>query len=240
VLLADGRKIPISKIKPGMKVVATDPTTSTTAARRVDAVIVHGGKHTMVDLTFADGSRISATDRHPFWDASTGQFTYAIDLQAGEQVREADGQLLTISNTRSYTADLIAYNLTIDGIHTYYAGTTPVLVHNSCADGARFVASREGIIDTASPRLQQQAESVATQFLETGQVPAGIRQGAFQGQPGVFGNVAGDLPARPTGYYTEMDVWPGPGPRGAERLVVGGPGEAWYSPDHYGTFRSVF
>lgn len=49
VLLADGRQIPISKVKPGMKVVATDPATATTAARKVDAVIVHGGKHTMVD-----------------------------------------------------------------------------------------------------------------------------------------------------------------------------------------------
>ena len=26
----------------------------------------------------------------------------------------------------------MAYNLEIEGIHTYYAGETPVLVHNSC------------------------------------------------------------------------------------------------------------
>jgi RHS repeat-associated protein len=134
VLLADGRQIPISKVKPGMKVLASDPATGTTAARRVDAVVVHSGKHTMVDLAFADGSNITATDRHPFWDASTDQFTYAINLHAGEQVHEADGHLLTIAKTRTYTAELTAYNLTIDGIHTYYAGTTPVLVHNSCGN----------------------------------------------------------------------------------------------------------
>jgi RHS repeat-associated protein len=133
VLLANGRQIPISKVKPGMKVLATDPTTDTTAARRVDAVIVHSGEHTMVDLTFADGSKITATDHHPFWDASTSHFTYAINLRAGEQVRETDGHLLTVSKTHTYSADLTAYNLTIDGTHTYYAGTTPVLVHNSCA-----------------------------------------------------------------------------------------------------------
>jgi len=135
VLLADGRQIPISKVKPGMKVVATDPATGATANRKVDAVIVHSGEHTMVDLTFADGTTITATDHHPFWDVTTGEFTYAIDLKAGDQVLEADGELLTISKTRSYTADLTAYNLTVDGIHTYYAGATPVLVHNSCAAG---------------------------------------------------------------------------------------------------------
>ncbi len=149
VLLADGRQIPISKVKPGMKVVATDPATSTTAARRVDAVIVHGGKHTMVDLTFADGSKITATDRHPFWDATTGQFTYAIDLRAGEKVREADGTLLTITETRSYTADLTAYNLAIDDIHTYYAGATPVLVHNTCGNPEELISggsnARDGV-----------------------------------------------------------------------------------------------
>ena len=31
-----------------------------------------------------------------------------------------------------FSADLRGYSLMIDGIHTYYAGATPVLVHNSC------------------------------------------------------------------------------------------------------------
>jgi ribonuclease T1 len=41
---------------------------------------------------------------------------------------------------------------------------------------------------------------------------------------------------QPEGYYTESDVWPGPGPRGTERIVTGEGGEVWYTPDHYGTF----
>ena len=47
------------------------------------------------------------------------------------------------------------------------------------------------------------------------------------------------LPVQPDGYYTESDVWPGPGPRGARWVVVGKNAEAWYSPDHYGTFRRL-
>ncbi|TNC21148.1 hypothetical protein FG385_28800 [Amycolatopsis alkalitolerans] len=40
--------------------------------------------------------------------------------------------LPTITTLRTCQRLLTAYNLQIDGIHTYYAGTTPILVHNSC------------------------------------------------------------------------------------------------------------
>ncbi|MDQ1698161.1 MAG: hypothetical protein QOG34_24, partial [Frankiaceae bacterium] len=187
VLLADGHQIPISKVKPGMKVLATDPATSTTAARRVEGVIVHSGEHTMVDLRFADGSKVVATDRHPFWDASTGQFTYAIDLRAGEQVREASGQLLTISKTRSYTAVLTAYNLTVDGIHTYYAGTTPVLVHNSCADRVASAVERHGGVEAEggySFATRQAARQAASEIAgDLGSNPLAIRASEFRGGP---------------------------------------------------------
>jgi guanyl-specific ribonuclease Sa len=34
-------------------------------------------------------------------------------------------------------------------------------------------------------------------------------------------------------------VWPKNGARGPERIIRGRNGEAWYSPDHYGTFRRI-
>jgi RHS repeat-associated protein len=102
----------------------------------------------------------------------------------------------------------------------------------------RFVAGANGIIDTSSPALRQQIGNVVDSLSTTGKPPAGVRQGSYQGQPGVYANLSGDLPARPLGYYTESDVWPGTGPRGTERIVTGQNGEVWYSPDHYGTFRS--
>jgi RHS repeat-associated protein len=132
ITMADGSKKPIKDVKVGERVLATDPETGETAARPVTKLIRHGGKHTMVDVGLADGSTISATDHHPFWDATTGEFTYAIDLRPGHQVRQVDGTLLAVAAIRVYDQDLTAYNLTVDGIHTYYAGTTPVLVHNSC------------------------------------------------------------------------------------------------------------
>jgi hypothetical protein len=74
----------------------------------------------------------AARDGHPFWDVTTGAFTDAIDLQVGELVLTLDGRSLQVTAVRVHAEDLTAYNLEIDGIHTYYAGETPVLVHNSC------------------------------------------------------------------------------------------------------------
>jgi guanyl-specific ribonuclease Sa len=104
---------------------------------------------------------------------------------------------------------------------------------------ARFVAAKEGIIDTASPALKKQIDDVADAIVSTRRPPAGVRQGGLPGKPGVYGNKSGALPAEPEGYYTESDVWAGTGPRDTERVVVGRNGEVWYSPDHYGTLRRI-
>jgi len=103
----------------------------------------------------------------------------------------------------------------------------------------RFVAASDGMIDTASPVLRQQIDDVADSMITTGSPPPGVRQGGLPGKPGVYGNKSGALPDQPVGYYHEADVWPGTGPRGTERIVVGNSGEVWYTPNHYGTLRPL-
>ena len=136
MLLGDGKTIPISKVKPGEKVRATDPDHHVTAARPVVKVIRHHRWHAMAAVVLVTGAVIQATSQHPFWDATTRQFTYAADLRPGDKLLEPDGQLVGVREVRDYQADLTAYNLDVSGIHTYYvlAGATPVLVHNSCGD----------------------------------------------------------------------------------------------------------
>jgi len=56
VTMADGTEKPIADVKVGDKVLATDPETGRTEARPVTALIRHTGRHTMVDITLADGS----------------------------------------------------------------------------------------------------------------------------------------------------------------------------------------
>src|SRR3989442_709043 len=71
---------------------------------------------------------------------ATARFTYGTDLKAGDQVSTAAGRTVRIAGLRVYAADVTAYNLTVEGIHTYYAGATAVLVHNSCGDEAAEAA----------------------------------------------------------------------------------------------------
>ena len=56
----------------------------------------------------------------------------------------------------------------------------------------------------------------------------------------LFGNRERRLPPRPRGYYREYTVpTPGARDRGARRIVAGRAGEAYYSGDHYRTFRRI-
>ena len=87
-------------MKIGDKVKATDPGTGETENRTVSKLVVHGGKHTMVDIRLTDGTKITATDRHPIWDASTARFTYATDLKVGDQVSTAAGRTVRIAGLR--------------------------------------------------------------------------------------------------------------------------------------------
>jgi RHS repeat-associated protein len=132
VTMADGSQKSIDMVKVGDKVLASDPETGQARAEPVVQVIRHSGDHNMVLISLADGSALDSTDGHPIWDATTEQFTDAAHLQVGDKIETSTGELLAVTALTTYAADLTAYNLQIDQIHTYYAGTTPVLVHNSC------------------------------------------------------------------------------------------------------------
>src|SRR5437868_9825545 len=56
----------------------------------------------------------------------------------------------------------------------------------------------------------------------------------------VFNNRQGQLPKKARGYYHEYTVrTPGARERGARRIISGREGEAYYTDDHYRTFRAV-
>ena len=64
------------------------------------------------------------------------RFERADELGRGEKVLGADGRTLTISGFQLGTArTTAAYNLSVEGIHTYHVGSVAVLVHNTCPVG---------------------------------------------------------------------------------------------------------
>jgi hypothetical protein len=74
-----------------------------------------------------------ATDEHPFWVDSENKWVHAEDLKPGYTFTTADGRPATVTGTRSFSKVQLVYNLTVDGIHTYFigAGAANVLTHNS-------------------------------------------------------------------------------------------------------------
>jgi RHS repeat-associated protein len=136
VLMADGSTKPISDIELGDKVKATDPTTGHTTDRAVVATIVHDDEGDMTKLTVAaeDGTTgsVDATSWHPVWVDAEDRFVNIGDLKPGRHLTSADGTSPQVTAVDRYKHYEPVYDLTVDGLHTYYVrtATTSVLVHN--------------------------------------------------------------------------------------------------------------
>ncbi len=135
VLMADGSEKRISKVEEGDRVVATDPETGKESVREVTDVIRGEGNKEMVDIE-VDGDVLSATDEHPFYVVKApfrgGEWVDADDLRIGDTLVDPDGRLVTVDDLRRYEKSDVVYNLTVEGVHTYYVEVSDewVLVHN--------------------------------------------------------------------------------------------------------------
>jgi hypothetical protein len=128
--MANGRRKPIEDVMVGDQVIATDPETGEHLPKRVGHVWVHDD--TVVDLV-VDGDVITTTEDHPFWSVTDQRFERADQLAEGEVLLGPAGRSVTVSGLRPRTARTsLAYNLSVEDIHTYHVGDGAVLVHNSC------------------------------------------------------------------------------------------------------------
>jgi len=137
VLLANGKAVPISSLKPGEKVVATNTKTGKTQARTIAAVLVHHDTN-RYDLTVRAHGRtaiIHTTSNHPFWDATTHRWVKAGALRYGTHLRTPAGGTATVlgGHAPRHRAGWM-WDLTVpgDGDHDFYVqvADTAVLVHN--------------------------------------------------------------------------------------------------------------
>ncbi|MFJ2896192.1 polymorphic toxin-type HINT domain-containing protein [Streptomyces sp. NPDC087218] len=139
VLMSDGKRKSIEAVDVGDEVIATDPETGETGARKVTRLIVTDSDKKFNELTIEtpDGNKkLTATHEHPFWSPSEQRWIEAGQLKLGMTLRSDDGSSLIVKANRSFIKNARTYNLTVDGLHTYYvlAGATPVLVHNAGGD----------------------------------------------------------------------------------------------------------
>jgi Pretoxin HINT domain len=137
VLLASGAAIPISQLRPGDKVEATNVKTGKTSAEPVTAVLLHHDTD-LYDLTVKTSSGTSVIDttrNHLFWDQTSGRWTKAAALSYGDKLRTADGAIATAAG--GYIPAIASgwmWDLTVPGgnDHDFYidTATAAVLVHN--------------------------------------------------------------------------------------------------------------
>jgi hypothetical protein len=128
VLMADGSKKPISQIKVGDKVLATNPLSGTQSARRVTRVWVHQDR--VIRLNVA-GEVLVTTEDHPFWNATDHAWERADGFDRGDRVGMASGGTAKYRGLVGRFRRATAYNLTVQGVHTYHVGHHALLVHNN-------------------------------------------------------------------------------------------------------------
>jgi RHS repeat-associated protein len=170
VAMADGTTKNIQDIHVGDIVMATDPQTGVSQPEPVLRLIITTTDHDFTQLTLATTGHAAhappassdknkptvsiavakskstttaalvTTWHHPFWNATTHQWTNASQLTPGTRLLQADSSTATVATARNYHATATTYDLTIGDLHTYYvlAGSTPILVHN-CGTGRDLI-----------------------------------------------------------------------------------------------------
>ena len=98
----------------------------------------------LVDLKLSSGT-VTTTEDHPFWNPSDRRWERADALRRGDRVETPTGTASVDGLVSATTHHAMAYDLTVDDLHTYYvvAGHVPVLVHNCDAIVYRALAEGE-------------------------------------------------------------------------------------------------
>jgi hypothetical protein len=162
VLLADGSQKPIKLVKVGDQVRATDERTGEVSSREIVATITGWGVKNLVEITTDKAGVVTATDEHPFWDPGKQKWVDAEDLTVGSMLQTFTGDRVRVSSVRKFASIERVYNLTVEGVHTYFvfAGDAAILVHN---------ANEGTVCDlTLGPALKgQKAEGVSAERGDT-------------------------------------------------------------------------
>jgi len=132
----------IQTLRVGDKVLSEDPTTHKVEAETVQRVI-HDPASPLLAVDLSDGSTITTTLTHSFWvDAGAriapgGAWLWAEHLRPGDQLRTADGRLVSVVRVRTGVGRADVWTLTVARDHTFFVGTAQVLVHNTnCPPGS--------------------------------------------------------------------------------------------------------
>jgi hypothetical protein len=151
ILLATGTAIPISRPRPGQKVLATNTHTGKTRPKKIAAVLVHHDTN-RYNLTISTGGGhtavIHTTRNHLFWSPNTHRWTKAAALKYGTHLTTPTGTTATaLGGHNAHTRTGWMWDLTIPGDHDFYvvAGITATLAHN-CGSLAEIAGKVQAVL----------------------------------------------------------------------------------------------
>lgn len=140
----DGTAKRIDEVKVGEEVIATEPESGRSSVRRVLATLPHADY--LLALRTSAG-QIMTTEDHYFWNATDLVWQESRQLDAGDRLLAAgSGEVLVEGINLSTISYDSAYDLTIEGVHTYYVGVGDqyVLVHNADCGRGIWEITKEG------------------------------------------------------------------------------------------------
>ncbi|MEU6371234.1 RICIN domain-containing protein [Streptomyces sp. NPDC046931] len=164
VLMADGSRKAIRDVHTGDRLLAADPGTWRSEGEPVTRTFHHTTVE-LLDITLDDGGRLTSTPGHRLF--VTGRaWTLASDLHVGDALRTPDGTQRTVAGirVRDGSTPRTVYDLTVSGLHTFYAvaGNTPVLVHN-CNNLVADAEAFRGLAHTLDEHTAGEGASFVTE-----------------------------------------------------------------------------
>ena len=186
VLMADGTRKRIFEVRIGDRVLTTDPETGERVVREVTELHVNRDSD-MANVAVRDEngkiSTIYTTQTHQFWSESDNAWVDAEELDPGDLLRAFDGSKVTVVGVRIWDSLHTMYDLTIEGVHTYYVttGNEEVLVHNcgvvgdvsaETSTGAKNLTSK--YVLSADEALTAGQKWLGTGYTEIGRPGSGV------------------------------------------------------------------
>jgi hypothetical protein len=237
VLMADGTVKAIDQVEPGDEVLATDPETGEKEARRVEATHGHDDVVLTLVLTTPSGERreIRTTEDHPFWSQTERGFQRADELDLGELVLTADGGTMEVHAVLTKeVAFEPAWNLTVQGLHTYSVITTGTDVGAGTTRGPPVVDRADAVLVHNCDLLLQRATELAQSLPGKGRnTTVAVARVQSKSDPAVFGTWVGtSAPGIPRGWSSAAG---NSMPAGNERLVLcrGGSSNGSFKNSHH-------
>jgi RHS repeat-associated protein len=143
--------VKIEDLKVGDVVYAYDPEKDQVTERRVETLY----ENYTFDWVYVtvNGETIKATLSHPFWLATESRWISASDLRPGSIVALRDGSFAIVRDvkTEHLSEPETTYNFAVERDHTYFVGSSGILVHNQTSTTPTFIVDPSGQVFPVPP-----------------------------------------------------------------------------------------